>query len=108
MPCSWCGAVANRKPVVALHPRRRASGLPGPTQRIRRLGTVHLDVTPGPVSVRALDRDVDEGLAIVEAQAERARAARQAAGPSAGWRHRRSPRVLRVPPQRRPPDQSPR
>jgi putative membrane protein len=72
----------NRKLVVAPHPRTQSVRLTqGPLQRAWRLGSVHLDVTPGPVSVRALDRDVDEGLTIVEAQAERARAARQAAGP---------------------------
>jgi putative membrane protein len=72
----------NRKLIVAPHPRTQSVRLTqGPLQRAWRLGSVHLDVTPGPVSVRALDRDVDEGLAIVEAQAERARAARLAAGP---------------------------
>jgi putative membrane protein len=72
----------NRKLVVAPHPRTQSVRLTqGPLQRAWRLGSVHVDVTPGPVSVRALDRDADEGRAIVEAQAERARVARQAAGP---------------------------
>jgi putative membrane protein len=72
----------NRRLIVAPHPRTQSVRLTqGPLQRAGRLGTVHLDVTPGPVSVRALDRDVNEGLAIVEAQAERARVARQSAGP---------------------------
>ena len=72
----------NRKLVVAPHPRTQSVRLTqGPLQRIWQLGSVHVDVTPGPVSVRALDRDVNEGLVIVEAQAERARVARQSAGP---------------------------
>jgi putative membrane protein len=53
----------------------------GPWQRRLRLATVHLDTTPGPVHVNAAHRDALEARAIVEAQAERARAGRRAAGP---------------------------
>jgi putative membrane protein len=53
----------------------------GPWQRRLRLATVHLDTTPGPVHVNAAHRDALQARAIVEAQAERARLGRRAAGP---------------------------
>ena len=53
----------------------------GPLRRRLGLATVHLDSTPGPVRVHAPDRDAVDGRQILEAQAERDRAARRRATP---------------------------
>jgi putative membrane protein len=53
----------------------------GPLQRRLGLGSVYLDTTPGPVSVVALHRDLDEATRIVAAEAKSSGAARRAAGP---------------------------
>ena len=53
----------------------------GPWQRRLGLATVRLDTTPGPVVVEVPHRPVPEARALVEAQADRARAGRRGAGP---------------------------
>lgn len=53
----------------------------GPIQRRLRLATIHVDSARGPVHVHVPAWDADDARAIVEAQAERARRARRAAGP---------------------------
>jgi len=53
----------------------------GPWQRRLRLASVHVDSTPGPVSIVAAQRDMTEARLIAEAQADRARLARATAGP---------------------------
>jgi putative membrane protein len=53
----------------------------GPVQRRLGLATVHLDSTPGPVRPMAAHRDAAEALALLAAQAERARVARAGAAP---------------------------
>ncbi len=73
----------NRKLVVAPHPRTQSVRLTqGPLQRVWRLGSVHVDVTAGPgLGSGARPRRRRGAWSIVEAQAERARVARQSAGP---------------------------
>jgi putative membrane protein len=95
-PVTWrvlaCGADAavfvarrgllRRELDVILHGKTQSVRLTqGPWQRRLGLATVHLDTTPGPVHVHAAHRDAVEARQIVEAQAERARAGRLAAGP---------------------------
>ena len=53
----------------------------GPLQRRLGLATVFLDSTPGPVRPRAAHRDAAEAAALVQAQVERARAARAGSTP---------------------------
>jgi len=53
----------------------------GPWQRRLGLASVHVDSTPGPVRVAALHRDVGSVRELVNAQADRARLARQLGGP---------------------------
>jgi putative membrane protein len=53
----------------------------GAWQRQLRLASVHVDSTPGPVRIKAAQRDEREARAIAEAQADRARLARASAGP---------------------------
>jgi putative membrane protein len=48
----------------------------GPWQRPLRLATMHIDTMPGPVSVAAPHRDVQEARQLAEEQVERARSAR--------------------------------
>jgi putative membrane protein len=53
----------------------------GPLQRRRALVTVHLDSTPGPVSVRALHRDAREGRRMLDDSVRLEQAARRFAAP---------------------------
>jgi putative membrane protein len=69
--------VFSRSTDVIGHARAQSVRLTaGPLQRLRGLGTVHIDAPPGPVQVAAVDRDLREARLIVESTAERARVAR--------------------------------
>lgn len=95
-PLSWpvLGVGADAGHVVARRGwlRRETDAMPlervqslravqGPLQRLLGLATVHLDTSPGPVTVRAEARDQAEALGLVLELTERARAARAAALP---------------------------
>ena len=67
---------------VVLHEKMQSVRLSqGPLQRRLGLATVHLDVTPGPVHASAAHRSAAEARALVDAEVERARVSRAAAGP---------------------------
>jgi putative membrane protein len=71
-------------PRIDLVPHARTQSVrltQGPWQRALGLASVEVDSTPGPVLPAALYRDVEDARAIVEVQAERARAARSSATP---------------------------
>lgn len=53
----------------------------GPWQRRLRLASVHVDSTPGPVRIEAAHRSAEDGRALADAQADRARAARATSRP---------------------------
>ncbi|HKE51644.1 MAG TPA: PH domain-containing protein [Actinomycetes bacterium] len=77
----------------------------GPIRRRLGLATVHLDSTPGPVKVHAPDRDAVEARRIVEAQAERDRTARRAAGPERWMTAHVQPAHIHTGPAQPAPDQ---
>jgi putative membrane protein len=67
---------------VVLHEKVQSVRLSqGPVQRRLGLATVHLDTTPGPVKASAAHRAAGEARALVDAEVERARVSRAAAGP---------------------------
>ncbi len=67
---------------VVLHEKVQSVRLvQGPLQRRLGLASVHLDTTPGPVTAFAAHRQQHEARALVDAEVERARVARAAAGP---------------------------
>ncbi|MEO7982370.1 MAG: PH domain-containing protein, partial [Sporichthyaceae bacterium] len=67
---------------VVLHEKVQSVRLvQGPLQRRLGLASLHLDTTPGPVTAFAAHRDQHEGRALVDAEVERARLSRAAAGP---------------------------
>ena len=71
-------------PRIDLVPHARTQSVrvtQGPWQRALGLASVEVDSTPGPVLPAALYRDAADARAIVEVQAERARAARSSAHP---------------------------
>ncbi|WP_233510042.1 PH domain-containing protein [Actinomadura craniellae] len=79
------GLLCHRTEVIA-HARAQSVRLTAnPVQRLLGLGTVHVDAPTGPVEVTAIDRDLGEARAIVEATAERARVARARSGNTARW-----------------------
>ena len=71
-----------RRVAVVPHARTQSVHLTqGPWQRRLDVATVRVDVAPGPVSVLGLHQDAATARASVDAQAQRAHAARQLAGP---------------------------
>jgi putative membrane protein len=70
------GVVCRSLDVIA-HARAESVRLTvGPLQRLRGVGTVHIDAPAGPVQVAALDRELAESRAIVDSTIARAHAAR--------------------------------
>ena len=73
----------SRSVEVVPHERTQSLRLTaGPLQRALGLATVHLDSTRGPVKIAAANRDGTEARATLDAQVERARAARRREGPT--------------------------
>lgn len=71
-----------RRVAVVPHARTQSVHLTqGPWQRRLGVATLRIDIAPGPVSVLGLHQDAVGARATVDAQAERARAARAGAGP---------------------------
>ncbi len=67
---------------VVLHEKVQSVRLvQGPLQRRLGLASLHLDTTPGPVTAFAAHRGQHEARALVDAEVERARISRAAAGP---------------------------
>jgi putative membrane protein len=67
---------------VVLHEKLQSVRMTqGPVQRRLGLASLHLDTTPGPVTAAAAHRSATEARALVDAEVERARRARAAAGP---------------------------
>ena len=67
---------------IVLHEKVQSVRLrQGMVQRRLGLATVHLDTTPGPVTARAAHREARGARALVDAEVERARVSRAAAGP---------------------------
>jgi putative membrane protein len=78
MIASRSGVVTRRTQVV---PHARVQSLrlsQGPWQRLFRLADLHVDSPPGPVSVRARHRDVDEARGLLDEESRTARTARRA------------------------------
>ena len=75
------GLVRHELDVVPHAKTQSVRATQGPWQRRLGLATVHLDSTPGPVRPSAAHQDAATALAMVEAQAARAREARALAGP---------------------------
>ncbi len=71
------GWLTSRVAVIP-HARTQSVGITqGPWQRRLGVATVQVDTTPGPVTVTALHRDVDEAVAMAIAQLERSASARR-------------------------------
>jgi putative membrane protein len=67
---------------VVLHEKLQSVRMTqGPVQRRLGLASLHLDTTPGPVTASAAHRSATEARALVDAEVQRARVARAAAGP---------------------------
>ncbi len=72
----------SRSVEVVPHERTQSLRLTaGPLQRALGLATVHIDSTRGPVRIAAANRDGKEARATLDAEVERARAARRREGP---------------------------
>lgn len=80
-----------RQVVVVPHERTQSLGLTqGPVQRRLGLATVSLHSTPGPVTPQVAHLAADVAAGLLDAQAERARQARAAAGPERWMEQMRS------------------